>query len=160
MAARAFTVQLVRGNMKKILSLILLTIFTCSCEDFSLQKLKKSFENSVDSISQKDREIIASEEFAHGSEDVPLLVGMEKISEYSLGFDSNSGSIVSSTYNSNLNQKEVRDFYIKTLPQMGWQIVKNLEEKIALKRERENLEIEFLQENGKAVVRFFISSAL
>ncbi len=160
MAARAFIVQLVRGDMKKILSLILLTIFTCSCEDFSLQNLKKSFSKNFEPAAKKDHEIIASEEFAQGSEDVPLLVGMEKISEDSLGFDSNSGSIVSSTYASDLNQKEVRDFYLKTLPQMGWKIVKNIETKVVLKRDKENLDIEFLKEGGKEVVRFFISSAL
>jgi hypothetical protein len=160
MAARAFIVQLVRGDMKKILSLILLTIFTCSCEDFSLQNLKKSFSKNLESIAKKDREIVASEEFAQGSEDVPLLLGMEKIYEDSIGFDSNSGSIVSSTYTSDLDQKAVRDFYIKTLPQMGWKIVKNLETKVAFKRDKENLDIEFLKEGDKEVIRFFISSAL
>jgi len=155
MAVRAFIVQLVKSDMKKILSILLISFFTFSCEDFS-QKLKKTFEASK----AEEEEVIASEEFAQGSEDVPLLIGMEKISEDSLGFDSSSGSIVSSSYATKLKEKDVRNFYIKTLPPMGWKLVKNMENKIVLKREKENLEIEFAKEDGKNVVRFFISSAL
>ncbi len=146
--------------MKKIIPLIVVTFFTCSCEDFFLQKMKKSVENTIDSFSQKDHDVIASEEFAQGSEDIPLLLGMEKVSEDSLGFDSNSGSIVSSTYSSNLDKNEIRNFYIKTLPTMGWKIIKNIETKVMLKRDKESLEIEFLKEGEKEVVRFFISSAI
>jgi len=158
MAARAFIVQPVKSNMKKIFAILLLSIFTFSCENFSFDKFKKSFEKTVSP--QEEEEVVASEEFAQGSEDVPLIIGMEKISEDSLGFDSSSGSIVSSTYTTKIKEKDVRDFYLKTLPPMGWKIVKNIQEKIVLKRDRENLEIEFAKENGKNVVRFFISSAL
>jgi len=83
---------------------------------------------------------------------------MEKISEESLGFDSASGSIISSSYTTNLTEKQIRNFYLKTLPQMGWDIVKNVEKGSSFKRENENLEIEFLQENNKLIIRFFISS--
>lgn len=149
--------------MKKILPILLLAIFTFSCEEISLKKIKKSFHETINSFTQKEEDnddVIASEEFAQGSEDVPLLIGMEKISEETLGFDSSSGSIVSSSYLSTIQEKNVREYYLKTLPTMGWKIVKNLKEKIVLVRDKENLEIEFAKENDKDVVRFFISSAL
>ena len=61
-----------------------------------------------------------SEDFAQGSEDVPLLVGMEKIFDESVGFDSESGSIMSSSYTSKISLKKIKNFYSKTLVQMGW----------------------------------------
>lgn len=140
--------------MKKIISLICVSFITFSCSE----SLKKDFD--FFGIFSSEEPPQATEEFVQGSEDIPLLTGMGKTSEDTVGFDSSSGSIISSSYASTISHKEVRNFYIKTLPQMGWQIVKNLENKVVFKRERENLEIEFDKENGKSVVRFFISSAL
>lgn len=103
---------------------------------------------------------MASEEFAQGSEDIPLLVGMEKISGDSLGFDSNSGSIISSSYEVKADFKKVRNFYLETLPQMGWKLVQNGEKSAVFKRDKEKLEIEFIQNGKMKRVNFFISSAI
>ncbi len=136
--------------MKKFAS-FLLTFLLFSC-DGELLKKEKSTE-----ITQDER---PSEDFVQGSEDIPLLIGMEKISDESLGFDSPSGSIMSSAYESKIDLEKVRNFYLRTLPQLGWKVEKNDLDKTIFKRERETLEIEFVNQNGKDIVRFFISSAL
>ena len=146
MAVRAFIVLNVRGNMKKILALILLSFAVFSCSDFFSGKV--------------DNEMQSSEDFVQGSEDIPLILGMEKIADDSIGFDSSSGSIISSSYTTKIDLKKVRNFYIKTLPDMGWKLVQNGETRVIFKREKENLEIEFSKQNEKKVVRFFISSAV
>ena len=43
---------------------------------------------------------------------------------------------------------------------MGWRISKSDLGKLKFRRDKEKLEIDFVSQNGKDVVRFFISSAL
>ncbi len=133
--------------MKKNLALILsvFLLFSCS-ENFSTKP--------------KITEEQASKEFVQGSEDIPLLVGMDKTSDESLGFDSDLGSIASSNYSTEIDLQKVRNFYLKTLPQMGWNLVQNNEAKSGFKREKEKLEIEFTKQSPKNIVRFFTSSDL
>ncbi len=102
----------------------------------------------------------ASTDFVQGSEDIPLLKGMEKIFDESLGFDSPSGSIMSSSYESNMPLENIKKFYGKTLPQMGWNLKKTEPSKLSFKREKENLEIEFIKQDKKNIIKFFISSSL
>ncbi len=138
--------------MKKILILApFFLLFSCTYLDQLDQKIQKF-------VHHEDNEIKASEEFVQGSEDIPLLVGMEKISDGALGFDSASGSIITSSYSTNLEQEKVKTFYLKTLPEMGWNITRNAKDSIDFKREKENLEIEFAKEEKLQVVRFFVSS--
>ncbi len=104
--------------------------------------------------------IAVSEDFVQGSEDIPLLVNMEKMFNEGLGFDSDAGSIMSSSYESKIDLEKVKIFYEKTLPKMGWKITKNDAAKLSFEREKEKLEIEFLSQKKKKVVKFFISSTL
>ncbi len=133
--------------MKNILILILFSCLAFSC----LQKISKQDSNF---------DFKPSEEFVQGSEDIPLLQGMEKISGDSLGFDSNSGSIINSGYSTKISLNKTKNFYLKTLPQMGWKIKKDLENYAEFTRENEKLEIEFENKGGLHLVRFFISSGI
>jgi hypothetical protein len=101
-----------------------------------------------------------SQDFAQGSEDIPLLLGMEKMQGESLGFDTAAGSIITSSYTTKNSLQKVRNFYLETLPQMGWKVLQNGENKAMFRREKEKLEIEFSKDGEKKVVTFFISSAL
>ncbi len=145
--------------MKKILLLSsLFLIFSCS----ELQKWQKKVTTIFKEKSKKEEpkkaDLIVTEEFVSGSEDIPLLAGMQKISDGSLGFDSTVGSIISSSYSSNLDHNEVKIFYLKTLPKMGWGVVRNSIDSAKFRRDKEDLEIEFAEENGVKLVRFFYSS--
>lgn len=148
MAAQAFIALIAKNNfMKKILALILFSFLFASC----LQKISQKSEIAEEKV---------SEEFVQGSEDIPLLVTMEKISEDSLGFDSDAGSIMSSSYQTKTDLKKVRSFYSRTLPQLGWKMIEDSGSQSIFKRDNEKLEIEFINENDKNIVRFFISSAI
>jgi hypothetical protein len=137
--------------MKKILTLIPLTFLIFSCV--------KTLKNTV-SQKKEPVEIRVSEDFIQGSEDIPLLLGMNKIFDDSLGFDSSSGSIMTSSYETQIDLERVKNFYHKTLPQMGWKLVLSDIGKSKFKREKEKLEIDFVNQNGKNIVRFFLSSAV
>ena len=132
--------------MKKFLTLILISTLVFSCT-------KKS---------SKDDKVFhykALEEFVQGSEDIPLIAGMHRILEDVVGFDTNSGSIINSSYSTKLDLEKIKEFYLKTLPTMGWIVVKQSDSKLNFKREKEKLEIYF-KKNKKAsnVVKFFLSS--
>jgi hypothetical protein len=151
MAVQAFSANIVKNNMKNFL-LLSLCLFAISC---SLKHQIKSEVKKAESI-----QIKPSQEFVQGSEDIPLIDGMEKVFDESLGFDSSSGSIMSSTYETKNNLEEVKKFYLETLPQMGWKSSKKKNAKVFFKRENEELEIETIKEGEKNLVKFFISSAL
>jgi hypothetical protein len=133
--------------MQKFLSLLVISFLTFSC----LENFQKS--EIIEEPTEK-----ASQDFVQGSEDIPLLVGMEKISDDSLGFDSSVGSIMASSYETKTDLEKIKNFYLKTLPQMGWNLKENNVGKLSFEREKEKLEIEFVNQDGRDLVRFFISS--
>lgn len=155
MVVQVFFVKLVKNNnfiimfKKFTFSIICLAIFSVvfSCA----QETKKS--------KQKEYSYEISEYFVQGSEDIPLLVGMEQINNDVLGFDTASGSIMSSSYETLIDFEMIKKFYIETLPQIGWQISNNSPNKISFNREKETLEINFLTEDVD-IVRFLISSEI
>ncbi len=147
-AALVFIVQNVKNNMKNILTLLLFSCLVFSC----LHKVSKQDGNFGFDVSQ---------EFVQGSEDIPLLEGMEKIADdSSLGFDSNAGSVINSTYGTKIGLKKTKEFYLKILPKMGWVITSNSHDCAEFKRENEKLEVILEDEGGVHMVRFFISSGI
>ncbi len=123
--------------MKK--TLILALFFCFSCQFFAQQE-KQSF---------------IPVEFVEGSQDIPLAKGLKKVEDGSLTFDSLTGNVLSISYKTDGDVKNIKDFYIKTLPQMGWKKVKGHEQEdldvVDFKRDNERLEIEF----SKDIVRFY-----
>jgi len=145
--------------------LTVISILFCSFLAFSCQQ-KITTQNSQTKITQPkpDLPIKISQDFVQGSEDIPLLLGMEKNFEETLGFDSSSGSVASCSYNTEIDLEKIKNFYQKTLPQMGWRKVKISSDeslsKFKFSRENEKLEIEFINQNGQNLVRFFSSSSI
>ena len=134
-------------------------LFCCAVKEYFVSSAKE--EKAVKPVTVPvEAGLKASEDFVQGSEDVPLLLGMTRVSDGSMGFDSAVGSIVSSSYQSTVEPQKVRDFYIKTLPQMGWTLAQSNAEKSTFKRDGEKLEIEFLVKDGAVLVNFFLSSSL
>lgn len=149
--------------MKKFLAVTSLSFLLFSCATKLPVTENPAVANvpaSGGSVDKASAALEVSEDFVQGSEDIPLLVEMEKMFDESLGFDSASGSIMSSSYESKISLEKVGNFYRKTLLQMGWKLVSSDSKKLAFERENEKLEIELLQQNGKNVVKFFISSVL
>ena len=98
-----------------------------------------------------------SHDFVQGSEDIPLLLSMNKIQDAGLGFDSPSGSIMTSSYESTLSFSKISKFYKKTLPQMGWSLTESNSDTLKFSRENENLAIDLSSQERKTVIRFLIS---
>lgn len=137
--------------MKKLITFLAILTFSCS-ENFSFNN---PFQNN-----QEAEKIEISQEFVQGSEDIPLIFGMIKTEDDTIGFDSSEGSIISSSYEFTKSKEGVKEFYLKSLPELGWQITDENENKLSLKRENEELQIEFTVENQQQIVTFFISSSL
>lgn len=133
--------------MKNFLTVILFSFLLSSCIEQG-GKQQAFYDYSI------------SEEFVQGSEDIPLLKGMKKMLDEGLGFDSSSGSIMTSSYKSEIALEGIRSFYQKTLPQMGWHLIDSDIAKLVFEREKESLEIELVNKDGQDMVRFFISSSL
>lgn len=123
--------------MKK--TLILALFFCFSCQFFTNQPKQQIF----------------PAEFVEGSQDIPLAHGLTKIEDDSLTFDSLTGNVLSISYKIDGNPKNVKDFYIKTLPQMGWKKAKGHDQEdldvVDFRRDNERLEIEF----NKNIIRFY-----
>ncbi len=101
-----------------------------------------------------------SEQYVIGSDDIPLVSGLSLIEDDSSSFDAMFGNIVISKYVGDVKLQSVKDFYLKTLPQLGWKVINNKKDNISFVREKDNLEIKFNSSGNKLYVRFFISSLL
>ena len=129
--------------IKLSILLAITAIISCSKEESSTTSTRAGHEISHD--------------FVQGSEDIPLLLSMNKIKDEGLGFDSPSGSIMSSSYESTLSISKISKFYQKTLPQMGWSLTESTKETLKFSRENENLEIDLSSPDKKTMIRFLIS---
>ena len=129
---------------------------------FSCNLQKKPEIENLDFAANKNKNYeIASSDFVSSSQDIPLLDALKQINDdESLGFDSDSGSISSASYESSISLAKVKNFYLKTLPQMDWKLTGNEEDKLSFTREKEKVEIEFINKDGANIVRFFMSSTL
>jgi hypothetical protein len=181
MAARASIAIIVKNKFmrnsklaifyKIVFAVFLMTpLFSCylfentnsvaSNEDFGHSDNAQDDDNLVDGISAKNASQ-TSVLFVAGSKDIPLANGLNKISDDGLDFDSASGSIIAVTYKSSDDLQKMKDFYVKTLPQLGWNSLVNDQPSVNLlrfKRDNEKLEIEFLNYNGDDLVKFFVET--
>jgi hypothetical protein len=91
--------------------------------------------------------------FVAGTEDVPLMPGLAPVAGSSLVFDKPQGRIVEAQAAGKLTRNAVHDFYIATLPQLGWKAAGVN----ALRRERETLRLDFHERDGTLTVGFTLS---
>lgn len=93
-------------------------------------------------------------------DDMPLMEGLHETGEGGIVFDKPNGRIVRSIAEGRVTIAAVRQFYVDTLPQLGWVRAKKLElidDLLVFNRESERLEIEMAKEpNGMTEVRFSI----
>ena len=82
--------------------------------------------------------------------DLPLMDGLEEVSEAGMAFDKPSGRIVEAYAHGAVATTAVRRFYRQTLPQLGWQRLGA--DRFA--REDEELEIDYLGDDGDLTVRY------
>ncbi len=181
MGAQPFIAKIVKNNFMKnpvkfrISLFVLVASMLVSCHLFNTKNTINSNENYGFSNTPRDYETgtggIATKavvdnknenNFVEGSKDLPLAAGLSKISDDGIDFDLVGGNIVSISYKSKNDLKEVKDFYVVTLPQLGWNAVsssKKSTSSLKFKRDHEKLEIEFVNKNGAKIVRFFIEAS-
>lgn len=63
----------------------------------------------------------ASDKFLVGLEDVPLMPGLVQLADQGSIFDAPSGRIAELYAAGRVAREDVRGFYARTLPQLGWQ---------------------------------------
>ena len=160
MVARAFIVHNARGNMRKILTIFFTAFLLSSCIQDDVEQVEKP------KITNQE---LSATDFVKGSEDIPLLNNLEQIESDNVSFDSEAGSIASVDYSSSIDLEAVQEFYLKTLPQMGWKLTHNDLRSSRFTRDGEKLEIEFIEGETDAdsdtaqnddVVRFSLSSVV
>jgi len=104
---------------------------------------------------------LTASDFVKGSEDIPLVSNLVLSENNNVDFDSDSGSFAVVDYESPFDLEVVQGFYLRTLPQMGWKLVKNDQKHSRFIRDSEKLEIDFIQsdtEDEDDLVRFSLSS--
>ncbi len=94
-----------------------------------------------------------------GSVDIPLAEGLEVKHNSNFNYDSFNGNIVSISYKTKIDLIKIKDFYVKTLPQMGWHLITDEEtydsEVVDFQRDGETLEIEFAETEEGKVINFY-----
>ncbi len=181
MAALAFIAKFVKNKIMKnyytlfnkiiLIFFLSLSIFSCTAfdksgtinsnEDLGYSENPNMYADIEPSRIVSAKSIDSDQLFVDGSKDIPLAANLTKVSEDGLDFDSASGSVIAITYKSSENLLTVKNFYLKTLPQLGWKNLTNNQPNVDLlrfKRDNEKLEIEFLNFNGDFLIKFFVES--
>ncbi len=87
--------------------------------------------------------------------DVPLMPGLRLVEDAGVAFDAPAGRIVEAVAVGRVAPARVREFYARTLPQLGWRG----EGGTVFRREAEILRIELREDGGEVTVRFFLLPA-
>ncbi|MDC0348898.1 hypothetical protein OAN21_00620 [Alphaproteobacteria bacterium] len=93
--------------------------------------------------------------YVPGTEDIPLMEGMTIESEPIL-FDKNQGEVLITKSSTHLLPKDVKNFYKKTLKNLGWTVISENK----FKREMQILDMEIKERNGKTTVNFELKESL
>jgi hypothetical protein len=91
--------------------------------------------------------------FVAGTEDVPLMPGLQPVAGSALTFDKPQGRIVEAQASGKLTRSAVQHFYAATLPQLGWKAAGA----DAWRREGETLRLDFHGPDGEITVGFTLS---
>lgn len=93
--------------------------------------------------------------FLAGFDDLPLAPGLSEVPGAATLFEGPQGRLGEAYARGNAGIEAVRDFYKRTLPQLGW----SLQKEGAYRREGEKLIIEIAADGKIATVRFVLSSS-
>ena len=89
--------------------------------------------------------VYAQDIFIEGLGDIPIYKEMDYVEDSLILFDKVDGRYVSTKTKGKYSKKEVKEFYFKTLPNLGWKIQK----KDFFDRGGERLEIKFFDEEDE-----------
>jgi hypothetical protein len=84
--------------------------------------------------------------------DLPLMEGLRDVPDAALLYDKPEGRIVELLARGQVSENKVREFYARTLPQLGWKRRSDV-----FVREGEVLSLKILKENGELAVYLSIN---
>lgn len=93
--------------------------------------------------------------FVPGTEDLPLMAGLESVAGSAVVFDKPEGRIIESTAHGKLTRYAVTRFYAQTLPQLGWKHVPGTP--ATWTRAGERLRLDFRGSDGDLSVGFMLA---
>lgn len=103
------------------------------------------------------RSPVSYPQYVIGAEDIPVPQGFSEKSDDTTAYDTVSGRIIDALYEGQAAVSEVRKFYDKTLPELGW---KKMSYSL-YEREEESLSLDIKsQKGGKIQLRFTIRPSL
>ena len=86
----------------------------------------------------------AGESFIDGMEDIPLAPNMMQIKSNNFAFGNEETRIIEAYLTSeNLKESVVENFYLDTLPQLGWEFKGKSKNTLFFTREQEELDVHF-----------------
>jgi hypothetical protein len=94
-----------------------------------------------------------AQQFVAGTEDVPLMPGLELVAGSAVTFDKPQGRIVEAQASGKVTREAVHAFYAQTLPQLGWEPAG----RDAWRREGETLRLDFHRHDGALTVGFTLA---
>ena len=96
----------------------------------------------------------AETKFFESLPDVPIMKGLEELSEFDISYDKPQGRITESlaAMGDNISDSEVISFYAATLPQLGWKRINDT----AYERGNEHLEFKIDSERGHKFLRVMV----
>lgn len=97
--------------------------------------------------------VARADQFVAGTEDIPLMPGLNPVRGSSLVFDKPEGRIVEAEAQGAVSRGKVLAFYVATLPQLGWRKIGGSR----WQRDAEHLTLDFHGRNGHLTVGFTIS---
>lgn len=95
----------------------------------------------------------AEDHFIANIADLPLMPGLQEVVDAGLVFDKPGGRIVEAYAVGDLQSAQVAAFYERTLPQLGWQTVSDMQ----FQREGEVLRIDISRDDTALTVKFSIA---
>ena len=91
--------------------------------------------------------------FVNGINDIPIFKNMKNIEDSLVVFDTNKGRFVTSEIYGENNQKKIKSYYEKILPNLGWKKIKPSK----YQRDNEILDLEYKNIDEKVHLIFKIS---
>ena len=90
--------------------------------------------------------------------DVPVMPNMAELKDMAVSFDKPHGRIAyaGAQASAALTPPQIMAFYDKTLPQMGWRIVRSEQYMREYRRNDENLRLFFVQSEGTELLQFML----
>ena len=135
-----------------IIRYLLLVLLASSCSKyFNFNK-----ETHIAKESNKNLSLQKNKKYIFGSNNIPLHKNLYQSNKDNTNFDSVSGNISLSIYEGKVSAKEIKNFYLNLLPQLGWKVEYIQNDKLFYRRGEEIFKITLSEENNLVKVKFFI----